>query len=354
MIPGLSAGSMLFPDKPLVLDLTRLLPGPYGTCLMAEAGMEVLKVESLEHGDALRTLTAVGEEEESLAYRLLNGKKRLVNLDLRDSADAARFLDLVDKADVLVENFRPGVMEKMGLGYESLRERNPQLVYLSLGGYLGSPERAGRAGHDLNFLAHSGILDNTGEDGPEILGAPVADLVAGVALLGLAASALYRRSVQGEGMYLRLGIDELMRNWGAVTGAMLGVHEHLPARGNSVLTGAIVCYQVYEAKDGHVALGALEPKFWRNLVEAIGMPDLVHSQFDTASAGNPTYDAIAGYFATRELADIEDELGGVDCCLTPVRRLDEVMREEVVGGEANPELRPFFQTSPRYAEGGDE
>src|SRR5665811_2481087 len=81
MIPGLSAGSMLFPDKPLVLDLTRLLPGPYGTCLMAEAGMEVLKVESLEHGDALRTLTAVGEEEESLAYRLLNGKKRLVNLD---------------------------------------------------------------------------------------------------------------------------------------------------------------------------------------------------------------------------------------------------------------------------------
>src|SRR5665811_97016 len=265
MIPGLSAGSMLFPDKPLVLDLTRLLPGPYGTCLMAEAGMEVLKVESLEHGDALRTLTAVGEEEESLAYRLLNGKKRLVNLDLRDSADAARFLDLVDKADVLVENFRPGVMEKMGLGYESLRERNPQLVYLSLGGYLGSPERAGRAGHDLNFLAHSGILDNTGEDGPEILGAPVADLV-----------------------------------------------------------------------------------------EGIGMPDLVHSQFDTASAGNPTYDAIAGYFATRELADIEDELGGVDCCLTPVRRLDEVMREEVVGGEANPELRPFFQTSSRYAEGGDE
>lgn len=350
---GSSTGPSLFPDRPLVLDLTRLLPGPYGTHLMAASGMDVLKIEHPEHGDELRTLAAGGGEE-SLAYRLLNGNKRLVNLDLRNPQDGERFLELADEADVLVENFRPGLMESMGVGYEELRERNPRLIYLSLGGYLGSPETAGRAAHDLNFLAHSGMLDNNGTDGPAMLGGPVADLGAGVALLGLAASALYRRSVEGEGVYLRLGVDELMRNWGAVTGAMLGAHVSLPPRGGSILTGAIVCYQVYEAADGHVALAALEPKFWRNLLEAADMPGLLDAQFASAVPGNPAYDAVAGYFAARTLAEIEEELGEVDCCLTPLRRLDQVMREEVGGGEGGSGLPSFFETDYRPAEGGGE
>lgn len=319
---------MLFTDKPLVLDLTRLLPGPYGTFLMAHFGMEVLKIEDRGAGDYLKTLCRTDGEEEALIYRLLNGNKERLFLDLKDEADRRRFLELVKKAQVVAESFRPGVMERLGLGYEALKEINPGLVFINVGGYLDRSPKRERAGHDLNYMAETGILGNTGKAGPEMLGIPFADLTGGLAMFGLVASALYRRQVTGEGMYLKVGLDELMTSWGNIAGSFFGRPSDYPPPGGSMITGGLVCYNIYPCRDGHVALAALEEKFWDNFIRAVGRPDLREGHWTPAVPENPFYREVANYFGSRTREEIMGLMDGADCCLSPVLSLREAVPED--------------------------
>jgi crotonobetainyl-CoA:carnitine CoA-transferase CaiB-like acyl-CoA transferase len=317
---------MLFTDKPLVLDLTRLLPGPYGTFLMAHFGMEVVKIEDRGAGDYMKTLCRVeGETEDALIYRLLNGNKRIIYLDLKDPVDREQFLELVKTARVVAESFRPGVMERLGLGYETLKAINPGLVFINIGGYLDKSPKAARAGHDLNYLAESGIIGNTGKNSPEMLGIPVSDLTGGLAMFGLVAGALYRQQQTGTGMYLKVGIDELMVSWGNIGGSFFGKPHQYPPPGGSMITGGIVNYHIYRARDGYVALAALEEKFWDNFITAINRPDLRGGHMTPATLDNQYYTEIAAYFDARSRQEIIGLMEGADCCISPILSLAEAV-----------------------------
>lgn len=316
---------MFFEDRPLVLDLTRLLPGPYGTFLMAHFGMDVLKIEDKGAGDYIKNLAKVGDEDESLIYRLLNGNKRTIFLDLKADHDRQEFIELVKKARVVAESFRPGVMERMGLGYEDLKKINPQLIYINIGGYLANSPKKERAGHDLNYMAESGIIGNTGKNGPEMIGVPIADLVGGLAMFGMISGALYRQELTGQGMFLKIGIDEMMASWGNVGGSFFGQPHQYPKPGKAIICGGIVCYSIYPCKDGHIALAALEEKFWANFVKAINRPDLKEAQFTATTPDNPYFIEVSNYFKSRTRAEILDLMKDADCCISPVLSLQEAV-----------------------------
>ncbi|GAV24404.1 CoA transferase [Carboxydothermus islandicus] len=321
----------LLQDQPLILDLTRLLPGPYGTFLLAAYGAKVIKIEEPVVGDYLKSMFS-SDGGDSFIYRVLNNNKEKIYLNLKDASDREKFLNLVKEATVLVESFRPKVMDRLGIGYKRLKEINPKLIYINLGGYLEGSEQAEKAGHDINYLAQSGILGDTYKDGPVVFGAPIADFAGGLALSSLVMGSLYYQKVTGQGMYIQIGIAELMKSWGVLTAAFYGEKDKVPPPGKGILKGGVVCYNIYRAKDGYISLGALEEKFWLNFIKALGREDLKPGQFTPAVKGNRYYDEICTIFANLTLTEVEKLFKDVDCCLAPVKELKDIATADVVEG----------------------
>ena len=286
-----------------VLDLTRLLPGAVATEWLAEFGAEVIKIEQPPLGDYARaSYTALFEET--------NRGKKSVELDLK--SQKASFLKLVRTADVLVEGFRPGVMERLALGYEVLREVNPRLIYVALTGYRSEGPHALLAGHDVNYLAMSGVLDLIrAEDGtPIIPGVQIADLAGGSmqAVIGILL-AIEARHKSGQGQRLDVSMTD-------------GLNVLLPvarAKGPvKLLSGSHACYRVYAAAgESHVAVGALEPKFWANLCKELGCEELVDRQFAADQSG--VIAVLADKFKAATAEEWFERIGTLDCCVTPVR-----------------------------------
>ncbi|GAV22242.1 CaiB/BaiF CoA transferase family protein [Carboxydothermus pertinax] len=322
----------LLADKPLILDLTRLLPGPYGTFLLSAYGARVVKIEDPFSGDYLKAMMSF-DGQEAFIYRLLNQNKEKVFLNLKDPVDREKFLAMVKEAKVLVESFRPKVMEKLGVGYYKLKEINPKLIYINLGGYLEGSEDADKAGHDLNYLAQSGILGYTYKDGPVVIGAPIADFAGGLALSSLVMGGLYYQQVTGQGMYLQIGMAELMESWGVLAAAVYGDKKRVPGPGEGLLNGGVVCYNVYRAKDGYLSLGALEEKFWVNFLKAINREDLKPGQFTPAVKGNRYYEEICAFFAGITVEEALNLFKDADCCLKPVKGLKDVAVESLEEGQ---------------------
>jgi crotonobetainyl-CoA:carnitine CoA-transferase CaiB-like acyl-CoA transferase len=322
-----------------VLDLTRLLPGGYCTLLLADLGADVLKVEDPNGGDYIRWMPPYygGEEERangtaSAYFLALNRNKRSLKLDLKDEGDRDTLLRLAERYDVLVESFRPGVMDRLGVGYETLRERNPGLVYCAISGYGQESPLRDRSGHDTNYLALAGLLGLTGRrDGPPIQSAgQIADLGGGglMAAVGILA-ALHGRERTGEGQFVDISMTDGSISWLSMVIARYFCEQHKPRRGELELAGGIVCYFPYQAKDGGwVSLGALEPKFWRNWCVGVGRPDLVEKQFE-----HPESEAgaeVAAVFKERTRDEWAAFAAEHDCCLEPVLDLDETLTSELV------------------------
>src|SRR5580693_8399758 len=269
-------------DGIVVLDLTRLLPGAAATMQLANFGAEVIKIEEPERGDYARWLPPYLDGEGALFHMVNRGKKSLT-LDLKSAGGRTAFLGLVETADVVVESFRPGAMERLGLGYDALRERNARLIYVSITGYGQDGPLASFAGHDINYMAMGGALDLNGTCGgpPVIPGIQIADLAGGAlqAVVGVLL-ALAARAKTGRGQAVDVSMVEGVA-W--LLPVALGIHAasgELPARGDSVLTGRYACYRVYEAADGrYIAVGALERKFWQALCRALGCEQFVADQF---------------------------------------------------------------------------
>ena len=322
----------LLADSPLIVDLTRLLPGPYGTFLLKAYGARVVKVEDPFKGDYLKTMMSY-DGSDAFIYRLLNEDKEKVYLNLKDPIDREKFLELVKKAKVLVESFRPDVMNKLGLGYEILTKLNPNLVYINLGGYLETTFDAKKAGHDLNYLAQSGILGATGKQQREIIGVPIADFAGGLALSSLVMGGLYYQKTTGKGIYLQIGMEELMESWAVLGAAVYGEKDRVPGPGEGILNGGVVCYNIYKVKDGFVTLGALEEKFWINFLTTINREYLKPGQFSPAVRGNPYYEEVCAVFSKLTLKETESLFKDADCCLKPVRELREVAVESINEGK---------------------
>jgi crotonobetainyl-CoA:carnitine CoA-transferase CaiB-like acyl-CoA transferase len=267
----------------------------------------------------------------SAYFLALNRNKRSVTLNLKDPSDRDRLLALGDGYDVLVESFRPGVMDRLGVGYEVLRKRNPRLVYCAISGYGQQSPLRDRSGHDTNYLALCGLLGLTGHrDGPPIQSAgQIADLGGGglMAAVGILA-ALIERERSGEGQLVDISMTDGALSWLAMVVARYFCERKLPRRGEIELGGGIVCYFPYETKDGRwVALGALEPKFWQNWCEGVDRSDLKDKQFEhpESESGHE----VARIFRERTRDEWAAFAGEHDCCLEPVLDLDEALDSEL-------------------------
>ncbi len=321
-----------------ILDLSRLLPGGFCSLLLADLGADVIKVEDTRMGDYVRWAPPYYGDEEtqplgtrSALYLSLNRGKRSIRLDLKSDSGREAFLRLARDADVVLESFRPGVLDRLGVGYERLREVNPRIVYCAITGYgLDGPNTA-RAGHDTNYLALNGLLGLTGAaDGPPVSSAgQVADLGGGamMAVFGILA-ALHERERSGTGQLVDVSMTDGALSWLAMVAAAFLRDGRVPARGGEMLNGGVACYLPYECADGWVSCGALEPKFWQAFCAGVERPDLVEHQF--ARPGSDGHAAVAAVFAERtkdEWAAFNDRH---DCCIEPVLDLDQALDSELV------------------------
>jgi alpha-methylacyl-CoA racemase len=306
-----------------VLDLSRLLPGGFCSLLLADFGADVIKVEDMGMGDYVRA--------DEPAFQALNRGKRSIRVDLKSEAGREAFVRLVRTADVVLESFRPGVMDRLGVGYERLRAEHPRLVYCAITGYGQDSPYAQRAGHDMNYLALTGLLGLTGEpDGPPIQAAgQIADLGGGalMAAFGILA-ALRERDRSGEGQLVDVSMTDGALSWLAMVAARHLAGGRPPRRGEDQLAGGLICYRPYRCVDGWVTLGALEPKFWKAWCDGVGRPELAEQQF--APVGSDTHRAVEAVFAERTRDEWKAFNDEHDCCLEPVLGLDEALASELV------------------------
>ena len=301
-----------------VLDLTRLLPGPMCTLHLADLGADVIKIEDLGAGDYASP--AVRE--------MLNRNKRGIRLDLKQPEGVQLLLQLCESADVLVEGFRPGVMARLGLGYEAVRSRNPRLVYCSISGYGQTGPLSHKAGHDLNYCGWAGVADQVGTPSGELAlsNLPLGDLLGGTmpAVMGILA-ALFDAQRTGQGRYVDVAIADGVLAHAVIPLAGLHSQGRVPATGGDKLTGALPCYGLYPTQDGrYLAVGAFEYKFWAEFCAILARPDLVaHHIPQTQALCDWVRSEVAQAVQAHPLAYWAKRLDGADCCVTPVLKLDE-------------------------------
>ncbi|NLA10818.1 MAG: CoA transferase [Firmicutes bacterium] len=302
-----------------VLDLTRLLPGPLCTMLMGDYGAAVLKVEDIFTGDFTRAVGDSTSGAGSLFWQL-NRNKKSVALNLKKKRGKQILRQLAAKSDLLVESFRPGVMERLGLGYEELSADNPALVYVSISGYGREGSYRERAGHDLNYTALTGLLDLSAAPGgaPVMPAVQIADIGAGslTALAGIF-MALYAREKSGRGCHVDVSMTRGLLPWLVYAAALLGGGLS-PGRESGHITGAYCCYNIYETKDGHyMSLGALEPAFWQNFCRAVKRPEWVELQFNQ-DAQEELSEKVSALFLEKTQAEWTELFAGHDACCEPV------------------------------------
>jgi crotonobetainyl-CoA:carnitine CoA-transferase CaiB-like acyl-CoA transferase len=261
----------------------------------------------------------------------LNRGKRSIRLDLKSEAGREALLRLVERYDVVIDGFRPGVLDRLGVGYERMREANGGIVFCAITGYGQEGPYAQRAGHDMNYLGLVGLLGLTGaKDGPPVQpGGQIADIGGGalIAALGVLA-ALHERRRSGQGQFVDVSMADGALSWLALVAGRYFCDGEVPRRGEQQLAGGIVCYLPYEAADGWVTCGALEPKFWKALCLGVGRPDLVERQFE--APGSEAWEEIAAVFRSRTREEWKAFNDEHDCCVEPVLDLDEALDSELV------------------------
>jgi alpha-methylacyl-CoA racemase len=335
-----------------VLDLASVGPAARASRALADYGAEVVKLGAVPRAGAVQIVPPF------YAYSGNRGMKRAL-LDLKADAGREAFLRLADEADVIIESFRPGVVDRLGIGFEAVSARNPRIVYCSTSGFGQTGPRSSWAGHDVNYLATGGFLDCTGRraDGrPALPGATVADIAAGGMQATMAIMAgLLRRERTGVGEYLDVSIAD-----GAFALMSLYVDEYLatgvePGPGHYILTGRYACYEVYECADGRfVSVGAIEPQFWRNLCDLLGLSRYAGSQLDD-DAQPEIAAAMADVFRTKPRDEWVALLGPADTCVAPVNSVAEAVTDEqyVARGDIADAVHvtegPFRQSAPIWA-----
>lgn len=326
-----SAVDGLFLEGVRVIDLTRLLPGPFATMLLADMGADVIKVESPGIGDYARHYPpTVGES--GAFFQSVNRNKRFVTMNLKMEAGRDLLKRLLKDADVLLESFRPGVMTRLGLDIEKLRQEFPGLVICSISGYGQSGPKRSAAGHDANYLALSGVLSQNGQKNqtPHLPGFQLADIAGGAlyAALGIT-SALFRRERTGQGAWLDISMTEGALSFmiPAIARAQAGEPE---ARGDGMLSGGLPCYRVYSTSDDrYLAVGALEPKFWDPFVQAIGAPELQGRGLMSGEDGEEIGSRVQEILSARPLEHWVTLFNELDICVEPVLEFEELLESEL-------------------------
>ena len=309
-------------DGVRVLDLTRLLPGGVLTGWLAALGAEVIKVEEPGLGDYVRWFEPrLGRE--SAAHWVLGRGKRSLGLDLRRPEGVELLLRLAETADVVVEGFRPGVADRLGVGWDAVVARNPRIVYASLTGFGSDGPMSRVAAHDIDYVAYAGVVGMTGPPGgpPCPPGVQVGDL-GGAGALGVALlAALYSAARTGRGSRVEVSMYDAALAWTSMHAGLYWASGTVPAVGDGMLTGGMPCYGAYACADGgHLVVGALEPKFWQLFCDVVGRSDLVERQYDPAARSD-----VAAVLASRTRDEWVGAFEGSDACVAPVLGLGEAL-----------------------------
>jgi alpha-methylacyl-CoA racemase len=319
-----------------VLDLSRLLPGPFATMILAGLGADVVKVEDLDGGDYMRWTPPL-HEGTSVMFTSLNRDKRSLRLDLKSARGRELFLQLVERFDVVLESFRPGVLGRLGLGVDELHERNPRLVICSISGFgQDGPDRL-LVGHDLNYLARAGALGITGTaDGhPVVPGVQIADIGGGsLGAVTAILAALRLRDRTGAGSHCDVSMVDGVLSWmsphiaAALQGSPSGAARML-------LNGGHPCYRVYRCADGWMSVAALEPKFWARLCELLDVNDIREGAFAAGDDAERVAARLEGVLLAGTRAHWRQHFAGEDVCCEPVLDIDEVVEDAQVRHRAD-------------------
>ncbi|AMV70441.1 Succinyl-CoA:(R)-benzylsuccinate CoA-transferase subunit BbsE [Desulfuromonas sp. DDH964] len=313
-----------------VLDLSQYLPGPYATRLLADLGAEVVKIEP-PAGDPMRTFICRDDDGISPLYKQVNAGKIVVFLDLKSGGGQAAFAELVTAADVLLESFRPGVLERLGFGRERLAEFNPRLIHCALSGFGQDGPASQRAGHDLTYMALSGMLHSTGTvQTPVIPFPPVSDYAGGEKAAAMILAALLKRQRTGAGCFLDTSLFETVLAWQSFGQAAAQQAGPDLGRGRGLITGGAACYQIYPtADDRFVVLAALEAKFWHAFCCAVERPDWIDRQQEPLPQ-TALIAELRAFFASADRDAWVARLARVDCCFEPLLEPEEVLRQPQV------------------------
>ncbi|WP_457575574.1 CaiB/BaiF CoA transferase family protein [Desulfomarina sp.] len=304
-----------------VLDLSRMLPGPYCSMILADHGAEVIAVESRRF------------QGDGLFFNDLNRNKRHMSLDLKNSKGLEIFFKLAEKTDIIIEGFRPGVVKRLGVDYESVKKINPSIIYCSITGYGQSGPLANRVGHDINYLAQAGILDLIGpaDGAPTVPAVQLADIAGGSlqSVIGIL-MALYAREKHPEriGQYIDIAMTDGMIGFHALPYFLVKQTGKAQKRSNTMLSHRYGCYNTYETADGrYVAIGAVENRFWKKLCEVLGKPEYGKAQYDE----NVREEIIAWLretFLKKPLSKWDNLLSDLEVCYAPVQTMEEVFEDE--------------------------
>ena len=311
-----------------VLDLTRLLPGPVATLHLADLGAEVIKIEDPQVGDYARTL-GTGSGEDSAYFRMINRNKQGMVLDLKKPEGVEVFLRLAATADVIVESFRPGVVDKLGIGYATVQALNPRITYCSISGYGQDGPYKDLAGHDINYLGYAGVLEQIGLEGsqPAIPNFQIADLLGGAltGVMGILAAVVEAQRT-GQGRYVDVAMTDSVLAHTYFTMLRLNDAGQSAPRGTDLLSGGLPCYATYRCADGkYMAVGALEGKFWKICCATLQRPEWIARQWDAGLRVE-----MADLFATRSRDDWAALFAPTDCCVTPILTPEEALTNEQI------------------------
>lgn len=307
----------------LVLDFSTLVPGPLASLMLAEAGATVIKVEKPGGGDEMRSYEPKVDES-SLNFHMLNRGKKSLALDLKDPADRQYLDQWIEKADVILEQFRPGTMKRLDLDYETVRKTNPAIIYCSLTGWGQTGPKALKASHDLNFMAESGLLGlSRGKDGTPGLPPVLTADIAGGALPAVTniLLALIQRSRTGEGTYLDIAMADSLHMFAYESLGPGLAPGHWPAPGSGLTTGGSARYRIYEAADGrHIAAAPIEEKFWKNFCRIISLADELRDA--PPERHQDVADAIQAIIGSRNSDDWMQQFEGHDVCCSLVESME--------------------------------
>jgi crotonobetainyl-CoA:carnitine CoA-transferase CaiB-like acyl-CoA transferase len=308
-----------------VLDLSRMLPGPFCSMMLADLGAEVIKVEEPSTGDPTRwSPPMVGNH--SAAFLQVNRNKKSLALNLKEPEGRDIFLKLAASSDVVLEQFRPGVAERLGIGYRAVAEVNARIIYCSLTGFGQNGPHRDRSGHDLNYIALSGVLglttDRAGE--PVIPGVQIADLAGGMIAAFATLAAIIARARTGRGQFLDVSMLDVMLSMLAIPAANQFAGRSIGVGDKYGLSGAYPFYNVYETSDGrYMTLGALEPKFWQNFCRKVEREELIARQFDEGPRRAELFEQVRAIFKSRTQAEWVELMREADACCEPVLTMAE-------------------------------
>ena len=313
MSPDKLQSSHLFLSGVKVLDLSQYVPGPYATRQLADLGADVIKIEP-PNGDPMRRFMYTGDDTVSPVYRHLNRGKRIVRLNLKSDSGRQTLLDLLVEADVLLESFRPGVLQRLGFDQKTLEDINPRLIHCALSGYGQTGPYKLRAGHDLNYCAAASQLGTNGTvERPVMSFPPIADHAAAMQASITILAALYGRERADRGAYLDISLFETALSWQYVP-----LLEDNTGRAEYVINGGAACYNIYQCQDQEfISLGAIELHFWQNFCEAVNRPQWVERQYETMPQ-QALITELSHLISQQPLSYWNELLDSVDCCYEPV------------------------------------